>query len=354
LAEIVRNKFGARVLPAMFDESKLPHHLRMNIRLVDSQGEAVITSRDQGALEAKAGQLIPSDLVSQSMERTGLKTWDFATVHEKVIVRQSGLEIDGFPAVVDEGATVGLKLFDSKLRALHEHKRGIRRLAAIKLQKELAMQVTHLPEVKRWELAAKALPQPLPLRAHLIDLLAMRAVCEGKALPRSPEQFQLFVDAGFDELGNAVSEVMRLMSSIFQQAGEIRVRLDRIPPIHDLTKRDLHRQYNWLFASGFLVQTPWFWLAQYPRYLKAILLRMDRLTGNSQKDRDRIMQLEPWIVRYAQRLNEHKRRKVVDVEMETFRWMIEEYRVHLFVQEMTTAVPISEKRLEKQWLATTA
>ncbi|QDV30154.1 ATP-dependent RNA helicase HrpB [Planctopirus ephydatiae] len=353
LADIVRSRFGARVLPAMFDESKLPNHLRMNIRLIDNSGQEVLSSREQTQLEAHAGQLIPSELISKSMERTGLKTWDFATVHEKVIVRQNGLEIDGFPATVDEGKTVGLKLFDTAIRALHEHKRGVRRLAVLKLQKELSMQVTHLPEIKRWELAAKALPQPFPLKEHLIDLLAMRAVCEGKVLPRSPEQFQLAIDAGFDELGNAVTEVMRLMSSIFQQTAEIRVRLDRFPPVHDLTKRDLQRQYQWLLTTGFLTQTPWFWLAQFPKYLKAMLLRMDRLTGNAAKDRDRIMNLEPWIVRYAQRWNEHKRRKFVDVELETFRWMIEEYRIHLFVQEMATAVPVSDKRLEKQWLATT-
>jgi len=109
-------------------------------------------------------------------------------------------------------------------------------------------------------------------------------------------------------------------------------------------------QLRELTAAGFLTRTPWGWLQQYPRYLKAITVRMQKLAGNGvPRDQRSLAVVERCLELFQQRSAEHARREHFDPQLDYYGWMIQELRVSLFAQELGTAIPVSEVRLEKQW-----
>ncbi|MDX1692708.1 MAG: DUF3418 domain-containing protein, partial [Ketobacteraceae bacterium] len=90
-------------------------------------------------------------------------------------------------------------------------------------------------------------------------------------------------------------------------------------------------------------------LQEFPRYLQGILMRIDKLQGNVERDQQQIPQVQSLWMDYLERKASLEERGLQDSELETFRWMLEEYRISLFAQELKTRFPVSAKRLAKQW-----
>jgi ATP-dependent helicase HrpA len=98
------------------------------------------------------------------------------------------------------------------------------------------------------------------------------------------------------------------------------------------------------------VQTPWNWLIHVPRYLRAVARRLDKLTsGGGSRDVQQLPSLLPRWQRCKELLSAFDSRRIFAPELETYRWMVEEYRVLLFAQELGTSISVSEKRLDRQW-----
>jgi len=113
---------------------------------------------------------------------------------------------------------------------------------------------------------------------------------------------------------------------------------------------DVHEQVSQLLPKGFLTITPDEWLTHLPRFLKAIAVRLGKLsTVGHSRDAERMAEVMPFWQGYVARSKEHRERGFFDPALEYYRWMIEEFRVSLFAQELRTSIPISGKRLEKQW-----
>src|SRR5690606_29558795 len=113
---------------------------------------------------------------------------------------------------------------------------------------------------------------------------------------------------------------------------------------------DIQQQLQQLFYPGFLYRTPLEWLNQYPRYLRAINQRLEKALLNPQKDRMSLEEIKPhWqrMVDFLEKEGEHKMAQ--SSSLQTYRWWIEELRVSLFAQTLKTQVPVSSKRLDKQW-----
>jgi ATP-dependent helicase HrpA len=104
-----------------------------------------------------------------------------------------------------------------------------------------------------------------------------------------------------------------------------------------------------LFPAHWLQQVPFTQLRQYPRYLDAILLRLNRLQGNVDRDRQQIAELRYLWQQYTQRKAKHEKEGVLDEALQQWRWALEEYRISVFAQGMKTAYPVSIQRLEKLW-----
>ena len=106
-------------------------------------------------------------------------------------------------------------------------------------------------------------------------------------------------------------------------------------------------QLQRLIGRRFLLETPWAALQHLPRYLKAVVLRLDKWRADPGRDAARLAELRPLEQRWQRRLAERKGQ--ADARLDEFRWLLEELRVSLFAQELRTPQPVSVKRLEKVW-----
>jgi ATP-dependent helicase HrpA len=185
----------------------------------------------------------------------------------------------------------------------------------------------------------------------MAELICDRAFLRDEPLPRNQEEFarRLRDDA---ERGNlAVQDVAKLLFPLFETHHAARLAWEQLArPRWQSVADDVEEQMDALVAPGFLTSTPWKWLEQYPRYFRAIASRLEKLGhGAQQRDQRGMEELAPWLEAYRDRAQRHQQRGLVDPELILFRWMLEEFRVSLFAQQLGTIFSISAKRLEKQW-----
>lgn len=340
--------------PSAFDESKLDDHLRMQIRVIDANGSTLAAGRDLGALRKEFGAVASISFASTDdprWTRDGLTSWDCGTLPPVVDVMRRGIALKGYPTLIDQGNSVSLRLLDAEARSHFEMRFGLRRLIVLTAARELKHQIDHLPQLQNWALLSKTFPQPFPFREQILELLADRAFLPTEQFPRSEQEFKDCLRAGRLRLPAAVVEIANLLTPLFQSYGEVRKTWEKTAhPQWQSTRQDVHSQLSHLFAPGFLVRTPWMWLIHFPRYTRGIAMRLQKLTsGGANRDLQLLPQIVPRWQRGIALQKQHSDRQIYDPELETYRWMSEELRIGLFVQELGTAVPVSEKKLDKQW-----
>ena len=345
---------GIEVPATAFDETKLPDHLRMLIRVTDAEGRTLAAGRDLTALRKDFGA-IASVSFSASDDprwiRDGLKTWDCGTLPPVIDVMRRGIALKGYPTLIDQGETASLRLLDTLEKSQHEMRFGVRRLIVLTVYRELKQQIDFLPSLQNWSLSAKSFPPPFPFRTQILELLADRAFLATEKFPRSDSEFRECLRVGRTRMPVAVTEISAFLTSLFQAYGEVRRTWERTAhPQWQATRLDVHSQLAQLFSPGFLVHTPWVWLVHFPRYARGISLRLQKLTsGGAIRDQQLLQQIVPRWQRGIERLRLHTDQQIYDPELESYRWMSEELRVALFAQELGTSISISEKKLEKQW-----
>ena len=146
---------------------------------------------------------------------------------------------------------------------------------------------------------------------------------------------------------------MRVLPKLFENYHQVRLQLEEQKlDESSASAQDLRRQLNHLFPSHFLFQTPWQWLQHVPRYLQALHLRLQKLAGGQAKDRELVQILDPYEVKFATRLEKQQLDGIVDPALNEFGWMLQEYRVSLWAQQLGTAIKVSPQRLEKLWSKT--
>jgi ATP-dependent helicase HrpA len=337
-----------------FQLDRLPHHLRVNVRVIDDHGKILRQSRDVDDLR-QANQASDSPkanvVVDRAWQRDGLTTWDFGDLPRVIAVRRGDYEIEAFPALADCGDSVSLRLLDNPDSAMQATRGGMRRLFAIAENRELESQVHWLPRLSELELFASTMRHTSDLRSQLADLLAQRAFVDSGPLPRSAMEFESARKRGRAELPVAVQDVAMLITPLLETYHQACCQLDdATSPQWQDSVHDIRDQLNELTAQGYLVQTPWDWLNQYPRYFRAMIARLERLrAGGLPRDRQAMEQLSPFLSLLAERRQDFAARGIYDRDLEDYRWMLEEFRVSLFAQQLGTRIKISPQRLEKQW-----
>jgi len=371
---------GVRVAPGDFDPTRLPDHLRMNVAVVDNRDQPLATGRDveqlkddlsekaervfeQAATEARHAPAAACTGADESDETVTLPD-DLTTLPEhplptEVRIQRGGAALTGHAAVVDRGprntATTGV--FDTQPRAKAEHRAGLRRLFALQLGTEFAYLEADLP-MDRLNLLARA---AVPDRAHpaettlaedLVDATVNVTFLE-QADPwkiRDRATFEHHLDRHRSRLAEQAREVAALAERILAPRAEVLRDLADAPNPWQPAVADMLDQLRMLFDARWLADTPWGWLCQYPRYLEALGKRIAKLEdGQISKDADLRARLEPMLEPYREAAARAAQRRIVDDELTLYRWMLEEYRVQLWAEDLGTFCPVSEKRLARQW-----
>jgi ATP-dependent helicase HrpA len=110
----------------------------------------------------------------------------------------------------------------------------------------------------------------------------------------------------------------------------------------------MQAQLQGLVHKRFVAETEYSQLAHFPRYLKAMNIRLEKLRGNPARDAQLMAEWQSAATQF-QRTVKNQPLKNIDPRMIEFRWMLEELRVSLFAQELRTPMPVSSKRLQKVW-----
>jgi ATP-dependent helicase HrpA len=338
-----------------FDPSSLLDHLHMNYRVVDDAGKPLAAGRDLAALRKQFGiqakQTFEQAQGASPWTRSGITSWDFGDLPESVEIRRHGLTLRGHPALVDDGASVSMRLFDSPQAASQAHRGGVRRLFLLQLGKEMAYLERNLPNIDRICLCFAPIGSGERIRADLLSAVADRALGDA-AQARTQQAFIDLAGAAWQRLSAARDEVCQAVDQTLTEHNAISRLLspERIPPLWEPAAVEIREQLAWLVPADLVTRTPPQWLVHLPRFIRAAGLRLGKLGDAGHiRDNQRAATVRPHWQRYVERRQKHARDGVVDPNLELFRWMIEELRVSVFAQELKTSFPISEKRLAAQW-----
>jgi ATP-dependent helicase HrpA len=348
-AKILMRMTGLEIDVAQLDEAAIEDHFRFLIRVVGEQGEELASGRDLAALQQALGHQARRRFMDQQggdIHQDGQTEWTFGTLASQV---ETAAGSPAWPALVDQGTAVGMRLFDTWDEAAISHEDGVLRLLELTLADKLAYLRKH-HGLSQEALMAWA---PVGEAGQLVaDLLRRSLVdCAGETVGiRSEAQFDGLRGRVRSEIGNYCLERASLVSEILPSfaaaSREVHGGLasDR-PDVFD----DLASQLDDLVYPGFLVEIAPGRLHHYIRYIAAIRERLQQLEHNPVRDRKRQAQVEPWWRRYRDAL---ERGCLYDEALDEFRWLLEEYRVSLFAQRLGTAVKVSEKRLAEAWRKT--
>jgi ATP-dependent helicase HrpA len=365
LSEAIKRKTGVEVPQDAWDMADLPPFLLMNFRVVDDEGRELAMGRDLPALRAQLGVKARrqfSESARTRFERKGLTSWDFGEIPEQVEFTRGEQTLIGYPALVDDGDSVSLTLLDTEHDAEAATHRGLRRLFQLAAPEQVKHVARSLPGFQDLALRYSLLLEleggrgqekgavSDRLRQELTEAVCDRAFFVEAEPIRDASAFHARVVKAKTRLSDVASEVCRVLGEILSEYQAIRPRINQQGvPVWQRAMTDIRNQLKALMPPGFLVSTPLPRLQQYPRYLEAVQLRLDKFSINPAKDAQWMQQIQQWWQAYEGRLKADRARGVLDPKLEEFCWMLEELRVSLWAQQLKTPYPISSKRLEKYW-----
>jgi len=271
--------------------------------------------------------------------------WSFGDLPELMEIRRGAQSLIGFPALIDKLTHVEIEVFDEPDVAAAKHRAGLRRLVALQIRDSLKYLEKNIPDLQKMAVAYMPLGTADELRDQVIELALERAFL-ADPLPTDATTFNRRLAEGRGRLTLIAGEVARTAAAVLVDfTAAVRKLKDARPP-KDVAD-DIAAQLQRLVPRRFVVATPWAQLAHLPRYLKAIVMRLDKLRADPARDAGRLAELRPLEQRFLRVLAD--RRGAADARLEEFRWLLEELRVSLFAQELRTPQPVSVKRLEKVW-----
>jgi ATP-dependent helicase HrpA len=337
-----------------FRLEKLPSHLRFHVQVVDPQGNVQVAGRDLAAIRRQFGQqqepTLSPPVIDSSWHRDGVTDWDFGTFPEEIRVTRAGIEVAVYPAILDAGDHVNLRVLDSPRAARLLSRQGIRRLYTLAQQRALRSQVRWLPGWQETCLYASRLLSPERLERQVQELIADRAFLGDEDLPRDAEQYRARLSEAGERIAVGTQDVAQIIPRLFTALHQASVGMENLSGDRWRDARqDMQDQLHELTRDAFLTDTPWNWLEHFPRYLHAIGYRIEKLTSGGQaRDTAQAAEIATYWRRFQQWRDAHPTTPLSD-DMILFRWMIEEYRVSKFAQPLGTALKVSAPRLERQW-----
>ncbi|MDP2878572.1 MAG: ATP-dependent RNA helicase HrpA [Sulfuricella sp.] len=350
LSAFIRKKTGQEVPPDTWKQADLPIHLRMNFKVVDEAGAEMASGRDLAALKEKLGQaarLTFAKTPELDIEKEGLTNWDFGDLPEKIAFTRSGQQLTGYPALEDDGDSVSIRLFDTPATAEAAMRAGVRRLLRLALNPQMKQLEKGLPGFTQTALLLRAVANPDGLKEDLLTAITDRAFIGDDELPRTTKAFAAQKDRARTRLAAVSDAACRILATIAGDYQAIQAMLAAKPPGN--VAADIREQLANLVYKGFLTATPWEQLQHLPRYLKATVRRLEKLSGAVERDAKWTAAIRELWQDYQKRLEKHRKEGISDPELDKFRWMIEELRVSMFAQELKTPYPVSVKRLQKAW-----
>ena len=351
LAHYVKLRSGEIISAEIWDDAEIPAHLRMNYRVVDDANRELATGRDLAALKSQLGQAAQLTFAraDPGIERAGLKAWDCGDVPAQIAFERTGRKLTGFPALVDEGESAAIRLFDTRDAADAAMRAGVCRLLRIELKEQMKQLDKTLPGLTQVVMQLRGVANADDLKADLVAAICDRAFIGDDELPRKEVEYTAQKQRARTRLPAVRDAACRMFAAIAEEYHRVSLRLGSAPAAFNRVVADLRAQLQRLVYAGFFKVTPWDQIQHLPRYLKAISIRLDKLAANAERDEKHAADIAQLWKHYQERSDKLRKAGGSEPALEDFRWQIEELRVSLFAQELRTPYPVSIKRLKKAW-----
>ncbi len=352
LAAYLTRQTGYAIAPADFNENELPSHLQPHYWIGDDDGKELASGANLKALRSQLAPKLAAWFEDQtsSWEQSGLTSFPETSLPESDALGH----LTGFPALIDETVSVGVRCFPNREQAKTQHRLGLARLV------ELAMP-DQVDYVRRYY-PLGTLTKPLITmlgpggRITLTDLVTLTIDATLGGTETEPP--------GIRDAKTFDQRLPDVRSDLFAQAEKIAGTLEAMIQDFEVANRhleanrsgnyassfqDVQAQLDDLFANCFLLRGWWPRLKHYPRYLRALRARIDRMLGSPpNKDSQKLERVIPFQKAYEERLGSWSDRPLdTPFALRAFGWQLQEFRVSVFTPEIGAATKVSEKRLSK-------
>ncbi|TFC28737.1 ATP-dependent RNA helicase HrpA [Cryobacterium sp. TMT1-3] len=358
LAALIQKLTYVPVTARDFELGRVPSHLRMTFVVTDERGRTVAADKDLADLQRRLGTRVRESVAkatsaaapSNAIERSGLTTWDLGELPRFLDALQGDNTIRGYPTLVDDGASVSIRMMSTELEQARALPRGVRRLLLLATPSPAAYVQQHLTAAEKLSLATS----PYKSTQSLFEDCLAAAVDD--VLFRVRPDGQVFMKAEFDTIRDRVSGVV--MDSMFETVGLVA----RILTAHRLADKalkaatsmallpgisDARQQLTALVYPGFVSETGLARLRHLPRYLGGISARVPKLVDNPSRDRVWMNETQAATTRFETAGGTMPLPADAAAPVLRARWMIEELRISLFAQELKAAESVSLQRIQK-------
>jgi ATP-dependent helicase HrpA len=347
LQRALQRRTGVLVPLDAFDLEKVPPHLRVTFA-VEADGTEVARGKDLEALQqqlAGPAQRAVADVVAGDLQRTGLRNWpdDLETLPRTVETSTGGHLVRGFPALVDAGTSVDVRVFATEAEQHAAMGPGTRRLLRLAVPSPVKAVERQVDTRARLVLGTN----PDGSLAALIDDCADAAVdMLAPATVWSRAEFAALREKVATALVPTTLEIVGRVEKVLGAAGAVQLRLPATPsPAQADAIADIREQLATLLPPGFVTATGAARLVDLTRYLTAILRRLERLPHGVEADRDRMSRVHAVQAAYDELVGALSPARAAAADVRDIARQIEELRVSLWAQQLGTARPVSEQRI---------
>jgi ATP-dependent helicase HrpA len=343
----IRQRYGILIPETAWQLDAVPNHLRPRFEITGKEGITVVAGRDLEALRAKFQEReIPVEQGAwekavQKLESYDITTWSIGDLPEQVEVTDvAGIPLLGFPGLEVDDGHVNLRLFRSPGAAELATLPGMQRLGELALERELAWAQRDLRALESVKPLYVTLGPVEVLQSSAFEHLKQHLFQPPSLVPLIEANYRRMIELARERLPGSVNKLIESTAQILRLRQELLVHKKPYPAL----RTDLDA----LVPPRFLqVYSPAL-LQHLPRYLKALLVRTERAALNPAKDQERARQVQPYALAVAELEKAAPKVLAKQKALSDLRWMVEEYKVSLFAQELGTAQPVSAKRLDRQ------
>ncbi len=353
LATVLTSRTGITIQPKDFRMDQIASFLYARIEVIDDDGKSIGASRDLGELQGKFGKQA-TQVVQQAgadIERTGMIGWTFDQLPETIeFSRKGSPRIIGFPSLVVEDQAVSLRILSTRWESDLHTRSGLGLLYGLAIRRELRLRLKNLPGYTKMSMLGAACGMSAQLETIVWTRVGLVCCADNQETPRSKEEFELGLlgswDHGVDEANRVISNFTQILDSLMRVEG----RLDEShPAAWGIALKDMNTQLDMLLDTNALVTTPTRWMWCYARFLRGIDIRLNKLRSiGPERDAKMAERVYAWTKCLRELMAQGAHTAEVAEEFWTLRWMVEEFRVATFAQELKTSMQVSEKRLRAQ------
>lgn len=348
LLNFMRKKYafesrGWNLNQELFRMENLPRYFLMNIELIDLSKKTLAISRNIDELKKQfkeSAQKTFEEYIPKTNSKENIQSWDFCDLNDVIELEINGEQVIGYPALCFENNRLFLNVFDAIEEAAAAHKIGLLELF------QRCLNICRKNLEKNCPNNLLMLFMPLGTAQELKKQWIAQVFtecCLYEPLPKTKDAFLKRIAESKDRINLVGQEMARLLIEILELWRN--QKLNSVVKAFPQAWNDLNVQRNVLVHKYFIQQNSWERLKQFPRYLKAMNFRIEKIRQNPERDLQNQKAVAFFVNLYLREIKKNPQNQ----KLKDFYWLIEELRVSLFAPALKTPMPISIKRLEKIW-----